>query len=61
MDWMKIGYALLLGAMIVALLPHAKHMLTNSPKAPAGGWQNVAMLILGVAGFVVLLIAMVRQ
>jgi hypothetical protein len=60
MDWMKIGYALLIGAMILLLLPHAKHMLTNSPKAPTGAWQNVALIILGVMGFVWLLIMMVR-
>jgi hypothetical protein len=60
MDWMSIGYALLAGAMIVLLLPRAKHMLTNSPKAPPGAWQNVALIILGVMGFVALLVMMVR-
>jgi hypothetical protein len=60
MDWMKIGSALLVGTMIVVMWPRAKHMLTNSPKAPPGAWQNVALIILAVMGFVALLVMMVR-
>jgi hypothetical protein len=60
MNWMDIGYALLAGAMIVVLWPHAKHLLTNSPKPPPGAWQNVALIILAVMGFVALLVMMVR-
>ncbi len=60
MDWMTIGSALLMGIMIVVLWPTAKHLLTNSPKAPTGAWQNVALIILGVMGFVALLVMMVR-
>ncbi|MES9816617.1 MAG: hypothetical protein ABW155_08195 [Candidatus Thiodiazotropha sp.] len=40
MDWTKIIWALLLGAMILFLWPRAKHMLKNSPKAQAGDWQG---------------------
>jgi hypothetical protein len=60
MDWMKIGWALLLGSMILILLPRAKQMLRHSPAAPPGGWQTVTLVLLAVAGFVMLLVLMVR-
>ncbi|MCP3668161.1 MAG: hypothetical protein GY696_37685 [Gammaproteobacteria bacterium] len=59
MDWMKIGSAVLIGMMILFLLPRAKQMLTQSPEAKPGDWQGVILPILAVAGFVVLLIALV--
>jgi hypothetical protein len=59
MDWMKIGWALLLLAMIAAIYPRAKYMLTNSPKAEKGDWISVVIPILGVIGFVVLLTMLV--
>ncbi|MES9971075.1 MAG: hypothetical protein ABW092_13655 [Candidatus Thiodiazotropha sp.] len=59
MDWTKIIWALLLGAMILFLWPRAKHMLKNSPKAEKGDWMSVAMPIAFVIGFVILLIMIV--
>ena len=59
MDWMKIGSAILLGAMIVYLWPRAKQMMKESRKAEAGEWRSVLLPILAVAGFVVLLVMMV--
>lgn len=59
MDWMKIGSAVLLVAMIIYLWPSAKHMMNNSPKAEAGDWQSVVLPLLGVIGFVALLIYLV--
>ena len=59
MDWLKIGSALLLVAMMVYIWPSAKHMLSNSPDAEKGDWQAVILPILAVVGFVFLLIAMV--
>ena len=59
MDWMKIGSAILLGAMIMFLWPRAKQMMKESRKAEAGEWQSVLLPILAVAGFVVLLVMMV--
>ncbi len=55
MDWMKIGSALVLVAMLVFLLPRAKHMLKNSPKPGAGDWQSVLLPLALVVGFVILL------
>ncbi|MCM8857671.1 MAG: hypothetical protein LC541_17830 [Candidatus Thiodiazotropha sp.] len=59
MDWSKIIWAVLLGAMILFLWPRAKHMLKNSPKAEQGDWQAVLLPIAFVVGFVILLIMMV--
>lgn len=59
MDWMKIGYALLIGAMIVILLPRARAMLQESRESTAADWRAVLIPLLAVAGFVILLIASV--
>ena len=59
MDWMKIGSALLIVAMIVFIFPRAKQMLKDSPEAQPGDWQGVLLPILAVIGFVLLLIVMV--
>jgi hypothetical protein len=59
MDWMEIGMAILLGMMIIMLLPRAKAMLTQSPKAEPGDWQGAILPILLVVGFVILLIMLV--
>ncbi|MCP3870446.1 MAG: hypothetical protein GY703_20620 [Gammaproteobacteria bacterium] len=59
MDWMKIGSALLLGAMIVFLWPRAKQIMKDTRKAEPGEWQSALLPILAVVGFVILLIMMV--
>lgn len=59
MDWMKIGWALLLIAMIAVIYPSAKRMLTDSPKAEKGDWMSVVVPILAVIGFIVLLTMLV--
>ena len=53
--WMKIGSAVLLGAMIALLLPRARHMLQHSPKAEAGDCSAFILPIAAVAAFVALL------
>ena len=40
MDWMKIGSALFIGAMLVYLLPRAKQMIKQSPKASGEDWRD---------------------
>ncbi|MCB1830030.1 MAG: hypothetical protein H6964_00670 [Chromatiaceae bacterium] len=59
MDWMKIGSAVLILAMIIFLFPRAKQMLQDSPEAKPGDWQGAILPILAVVGFVLLLIVMV--
>ena len=59
MNWMQIGSAILLGAMIVFLWPRAKQMLKETRKAEAGEWQSAILPILAVMGFVALLVMIV--
>ncbi len=57
--WMKVTYAILIGMMIIAIWPRAKHMLTNSPKPTGDDWRSVLLPLAGVVLFVMLLISMV--
>ena len=57
--WMKIGYAVLLGMMIMFIFPRAKHMLKESPKVSGNEWMGVLIPIIAVILFVVLLIKLV--
>lgn len=59
MDWLKIGSALLLVAMMVFIWPAAKHMLHNSPAAEKGDWRSAILPIIAVIGFVLLLMSLV--
>ena len=61
MDWLKISSAIFLILLLVFLLPSAKHMLTNSPKPEKGDWQAVLLPLIGVVGFIVLLVWMVSK
>ena len=56
---MKIGSALLLVAMIVFIFPSAKAWMTNSPEGSGADWMTAIIALLAVAGFVMLLVAMV--
>lgn len=58
--WMKVSYALILGAMVIFLWPRAKAMLKDSPRAESGDWRSVAIPLLLVVVFVLFLISMVR-
>jgi uncharacterized membrane protein YphA (DoxX/SURF4 family) len=58
--WWKIAAAALLATMLVYLYPAAKHWSKHGPKAGAGDWNSAILALLGVAGFVALLILMVR-
>jgi hypothetical protein len=54
--WLKVAWALALAAMLAFLLPRAKHMLKNSPKAGEGDWNAVLIPLALVVLFVLLLI-----
>lgn len=58
--WIKIGSAVLLGAMLIYLWPRARYLLKESPKAEKGDWQAFLLPIAMVVLFVILLISMVR-
>jgi hypothetical protein len=59
MDWLKIGSALLLVAMLFFLFPHAKSAIANSPKGSSKDWMGFVVPVAIVILFVVLLIALV--
>lgn len=58
--WMKVGYALALGAMVLMLFPRMKTIFKNTPKATGNDWISVLIPIIGVTLFVLFLISMVR-
>ena len=59
MDWVKIGSALFMLAMVIYLFPRAKQAVQNSRKAESGEWLNFALLMGGVVLFIIVLIALV--
>jgi hypothetical protein len=59
MDWLKIGSALFLLAMIIFLFPRAKHAIENSPKGNMQDWMGYIVPMAAVILFVILLIALV--
>lgn len=59
MDWLKIGSALFLLAMIIFLFPRAKQVIENSPKASMKEWMGYIVPMAAVILFVILLIALV--
>ena len=59
MDGMKIASAIFLILILVFLLPRAKSMLTNAPKAEACDWQASIIPLAAVVGFIALLMWLV--
>ena len=57
--WMKIGWAVLMGLMVVFIWPRARHMLQNSREASTGEWMGALVPIALVGLFIVLLVMMV--
>jgi hypothetical protein len=58
--WMKVIYALGLGAMVVFMYPRAKAMIKHGPKAKSGDWRGVIIPLLLVILFIIFLIQSVR-
>ena len=56
---MKIGSAVLLGAMLFLIFPQVKNMVENSPKAERGDWASFVLPLALVAGFVAILMQLV--
>ena len=54
--WMKLGWALLLGAMLIMIWPRARIMMQEGKKGSAAEWKSALIPLLLVAGFVILLI-----
>ncbi len=59
MDWMMIGSAGLLIAMLIFIFPRMRHALKHAPKGTAADWKGFIFPIALVVLFVVFLIMMV--
>lgn len=59
MDWMQIGGALLLGAMLVFLVPRLPGILRATPEASGKEWLSALLPIALVGAFVLLLMMLV--
>lgn len=59
MDWLKIGSALFLVAMIIYLFPRAKQVIENSPSGSMKDWMGYIVPMAVVVLFIILLIALV--
>ena len=59
MDWVKIGSALFMLAMVIYLFPRAKQTIENSPKGSMQDWMGYILPMLAVVLFIVLLISLV--
>ena len=59
MDWIKIGSALFMLAMVIYLFPRAKHVIENSPKGSMQDWMGYIIPMAAVALFIVALIMLV--
>ncbi len=57
---LQIASAVLVVIMLAVLWPAARHWMQNGPKAEAGDWQAALIPLLLVAGFVALLVLLVK-
>ncbi len=59
MDWLKIGSALLLIAMLFMIFPRARQAIKHAPKGTTKDWMGYILPLAVVILFVILLIALV--
>ena len=59
MDWIKIGSALFMVAMIIYLFPRAKQAVQNSPKGSASDWMGYVIPMVAIVLFIIILIQLV--
>ena len=59
MDWMQIGGALLLGAMLVFLVPRLPGILRATPRVSGKQWLAAIVPLVLVGAFVFLLMKLV--
>jgi hypothetical protein len=59
MDWLKIGSALFLIAMLFMIFPRARQVIKNTPKGTAKDWMGYILPLAVVILFVILMMAMV--
>jgi len=57
--WMKIGWALLLGLMVAALVPRLREVMAHAPRGDRDDWRAALLPLALVAAFVALLVWLV--
>lgn len=60
MDWLKIGSALFIVAMLVFIFPRMRYAMKHAPKGTSKDWMGFLIPVGAVVLFVVFLIMMVR-
>ncbi|HEY9202452.1 MAG TPA: hypothetical protein VIQ81_12740 [Gammaproteobacteria bacterium] len=58
MDWMAIGSAVLIIAMMIFIFPRLKESVKNSPKGTTSDWMGFIIPLAAVIVFIILLINM---
>lgn len=59
MDWIQIGSAIMLVAMLFMIFPRAKAAITHSPKGTSSDWMGFVVPMVAVVLFIIVLIALV--
>jgi hypothetical protein len=59
MNWIQIGSALMLAAMLFMLFPRAKAAIKQSPKGASSDWMSFIVPMTVVVLFIFLLISLV--
>ncbi|MFT5662904.1 MAG: hypothetical protein ACI9YO_002287 [Gammaproteobacteria bacterium] len=59
MDWIQIGSALMLAAMLFMIFPRAKAAIKQSPKGTGSDWMGYIVPMAAVILFIFLLISIV--
>ena len=59
MDWVKIGSALFMLAMVIWMFPRARDAVKNSPKGSSQDWMGFMIPIAAVVLFIIVLISLV--
>ena len=60
MNWVSIGSAALMIAMLIFIFPRMRHAMKESPKGTSEDWKSFIVPLAAVIGFVVFLVMMVR-
>jgi len=59
MDWMAIGSAVLIIAMLIFIFPRMRESIKHAPKGNMSDWMGFIIPLAAVIGFIILLINMV--
>jgi len=61
MNWVSIGSAALMIAMLIFIFPRMRQAMKESPKGSSEDWKSFMIPLVAVIAFVVFLIMMVRS